>query len=228
LNWIYGCSVNNNPNILTEESARIHSITGTHKGSSNNNDVLGFDAYDTTIQFFPKGLDKIFKNLKAITINSCQLKEIYQSDLKVFPNLVYFELSFNQIEVIEEGLFKFNPHLEAVGFEESKIIHIHPNVFDHLNKLRYFWLYEIPCIDQDIWDSKVKVKEAIKVIKSNCLNSDFYSLYSQIKNIKIESKALSTKLETIEKELKNSKLSNIDALKYKFEIINNKRCLSKH
>jgi len=157
-----------------------------------------------------------------IVISICQLKEIHQSDLKVFPNLVYFDLTFNEIEVIEAGLFDFNPNLEYIIFYESKIIHIDPNVFDHLNKLKYFWFRPVPCVHENIYNSREEVLEVLKVVKSNCSNSEFLSLENQIKNLEIESKTLNseafnTKLETFEKSFKNSKFLNFRPLSYKFQ-----------
>ena len=108
---IYYCFVDNNPNILTQESAQIREIRGSHGSSKTNDDVLGFYAVSKTIQYFPQGLEKFFKNLKVIFIGSCQLKEIHQADLKPFANLVIFYLNGNPIEVIEEGFFDFNPNL---------------------------------------------------------------------------------------------------------------------
>jgi len=219
---IYFCWGTNNLNITTEESAEINSISGTHEDSKVNDDVLGFDVGFNTIQFFPKGLDKFFKNLKVINIHDCKLKEIHQSDLKVFPNLVYFKLSLNEIEVIEEGLFDFNPHLELVGFEEPKIIHIDPNVFDNLAKLSDFWFEDVPCVTKEIYDSREEVQEAIKVVKSSCSSSEFLSLDNQIKNLEIKSKTLNsedfnTKLETFEKSFNNSKFSKFRPLNYKVQ-----------
>ena len=223
VDFIYRCLVNNNPNILTEKSAELNKINGTHQDKKMNNDVLGFSAKYETIQFFPKGLDKFFKNLKIIEIKSCGLKEIHQSDLKVFPDLVNFYLSYNEIEVIEEGLFDFNPNLEAVGFwEENNIIHIDPNVFDHLNKLTYFQFSFAICVNEDVKDSRDKVQEAIKVVKSNCSNSEFLSLEIQIKNLENESKTLNssefnTNFENFEKTFKNSKFLKFRPLSYKFQ-----------
>ena len=184
--------------------------------------MVGIYAPHKTLKYFPQGLHKFFKNLKLIFIQSCQLGEIHQSDLKYFTDLVYFELVFNGIEVIEEGLFDFNPNLELVRFYESKIIHIDPNVFDHLDKLRTFWFYYVPCIKQDIYDSKEGVKDAIKIVKSKCVNSDFLELDEKIKNLQTQSRTLtfevfSEKLASFEKVLKNSKLSKFRSLKRKFE-----------
>ena len=166
---IYRCYVNNNPNILTKELAEISGVSGTHQSSKSNDDVFGISAYKKIIQFFPKGL-KFFKNLKLILFGSCQLKEIHQSDLKPFSNLVYIFLYENKIEFIEAELFNFNPNLEVVGFQETEIIHIDPNVFDHLIKLRYFWFSDGSCVGEDVEDSREQVQEVIKIVKSNCSN----------------------------------------------------------
>jgi len=219
---IYQCTVNNNLKMLTDESTQISGVSGTHERTKSNNDVIGFDIRFKTIHFFPKGLDKFFKNLKMICIHTSQLKEIHQSDLEMFKDLMYFYIYQNEIEIIEEGLFDFNPTLVVVGIWESKIIHIDPNVFDHLNKLSNFRFGYVPCVGQDIWETNVKVQEAIQVIKSNCSNSEFLSLGSQIKNLEIESKTLNsedfnTKLESFEKNFKNSKFSKFRPLNYKFQ-----------
>jgi len=218
---IYQCTVDNDLNIISEESAEISRIIGSHKGSKVNDDVTWFDALGKRIQIFPKGLDKFFKNLKMIDISYCNLKEIHQSDLKVFPNLVRFGLLGNEIEVIEEGLFDFNPNLELVGFWEDKIIHIDPNVFDHLTKLSNFWCRFVPCVEKDIC-SFGDIQEIIKAVKSSCSNSEFLSLDNQIKNLEIESKTLNsedfnTKLESFEKIFNNSTFSKFRPLNYKFQ-----------
>jgi len=219
---IYRCWVNNNLNIITEESAEISGVSGIHQGSRSNGDVLGFHASYKTMQFFPKGLDKFFKNIKEIGIRQCQLKEIHQSDLKGFPYLVDFELDDNAIEVIEEGLFDFNPDLESVEFFESGIIHIDPNVFDHLNKLSNFFLFSAPCFGEPLIESSGHIQEIINRVKSNCSNSEFLSLDNQIKNLEIDSKTLNsedfhTKLEIFEKTFNKSKFSKFRPLSYNFE-----------
>ena len=127
LGYIYQCEVKNNPNIVSQESAYINSIYGAHGISKTNDDVFGFYANQKTIKYFPSNLHKFFKNLKAIHLDPSQLQEIHQSDLKYFPDLIYFDLVYNSIEVIEEGLFEFNPNLQFVRFYESKIVHIDPN-----------------------------------------------------------------------------------------------------
>jgi len=219
---IYQCYVDSDPNIITEESAQIKGVSGEHRRDKNNNDVVGFRAGYQTIQVFPKGLDKIFGNIKFILIWFCELREIHQSDLKVFPKLVYFSSNSNGIEVIEAGLFDFNLNLEVVSFQEKKLIHIDPNVFDHLTKLSNFWFKAVPCVYENVFDSKAKVEEVLKVVKSDCTNSEFLSLENQIKNLEIESKslsfeALSTKLVSFEKSFNNSIFYKSRTLNYKLK-----------
>jgi len=128
---IYDCSVENYPRIVTHESALITRINGQHKSPRSSDDVVGFQAVNKVIGYFPRDLEKFFQNIRAIYIGSSQLGQIHQSDLKPLINLTYFCLWSNNIEVIEEGLFDFNPHLQLLGLDKNKIIHIHPTVFDH-------------------------------------------------------------------------------------------------
>ncbi|KAL7019586.1 hypothetical protein ACKWTF_011173 [Chironomus riparius] len=168
---LYDCEVKNNPNITSKESAQISSVAGSHHWFKNNNDVAGFAVKSQTVHYFPIGLHDTFKNLKLISIKKCGLKEIHQSDLKGFSKLTFLNLAFNDLEVIEKGLFDFNPNLKILGFYESKVTHIDFNAFDNLNKLTYLWVYAIPCINKDIYDSRVDVEEAIGIMKVKCVKS---------------------------------------------------------
>jgi len=185
---IYDCSVENYPRIVTHESALITRINGQHKSPRSSDDVVGFQAVNKVIRYFPRDLEKFFQNIRAIYIGSSQLGQIHQSDLKPLINLTYFYLWSNNIDVIEEGLFDFNPHLQLLGLDENKIIHIHPTVFDHLDNLRYFWLKNMPCVQENVHDSKKEVKRVIKLIKSQCISSEFLTLDEKFKNLKMHRK----------------------------------------
>ncbi|XP_070498460.1 girdin-like [Chironomus tepperi] len=210
---VYRCLVQNDPNITTKESAQITSVVGIHNNSKVNDDVIAFDVEEKTINFFPQGLEVFFKNLKAIHIYRSGLKEIHKNDLKPFPKLVNFYVTRNVIEVIEEGLFDYNLELEVIGIHESKIIHIDPNVLDHLDKLNTCAFYETPCVKQNVQDSKERVKKFIQIVKKNCANIEFLNLNTQFKKLENDSKTLSldlfgAKLSNFEEALKKSKFSN--------------------
>ncbi|KAL7011503.1 hypothetical protein ACKWTF_014291 [Chironomus riparius] len=187
-----------------------------------NDDVTGLDVRTKTMHFFPKGLYKFFKNLKLIHIIFCELKEIHQSDLMPFTNLMFLYISSNDVEVIEEGLFDFNPNLELIYFYESNVIHIDPNVFDNLNKLIRFYFAPIPCISRNIENSRENVLEAIKVVKTKCSNFEYIFLENQLKSLEMASNTLKSnhfnlQLDNLEKKFKNSKFSKFRPLNYKIE-----------
>lgn len=116
----------------------IISVTGTHLSGKEHSDVVGIYGGFGPLQTFPKGLENIFENLKAIyTTSSSQIKEIHREDLKGLPNLVELLLDNNRIEVVEEGLFDYTPNLAAISFYYNKVYHVNFNVFDNLTKLRY-------------------------------------------------------------------------------------------
>lgn len=123
------------------------------------------------INYFPRGFETFFGNIKAIFIRNSNLKEIHQGDLKSFSKLVEIYLHENSLEVLEEGLFDFNLNLEFVSFENNEIAHIGPNVFDHLNKLRYLYFDSNSCINKFAYNSISEVKNVIQIVKSQCTNS---------------------------------------------------------
>lgn len=112
--------------------------------------------------------------------------------------------------------------MQLVGLDENQIIHIHPNVFDHLDNLRYFWLKNAPCVQQNVHDSKKEVQRVIKLVKSKCTSLEFLALDEQFKafenaSLIFDSETFSEKLEIFKKSFLNSKFLNYRPLNYKFE-----------
>ncbi|XP_070501646.1 myosin-9-like [Chironomus tepperi] len=214
LGTIYRCEVQNSVTISSPDAAQIDSVTGTHLAGYNNDNVELFYVYGIgQIHFFPRGLNKIFKNLKGIQIYSTGIKEIHQSDLKYFPNLKFLSLSANSLEILEKDLFEFNPDLEVIYSNSNKISHIDPNVFDKLTKLKTLYLRSNPCIDIYADNNSTAVQNVIKTAKKQSTNSDYLNLEQKVKNLEAESSALSSeqlkeKLEKLENEVKNSKFPN--------------------
>lgn len=220
---IYHCKVISSLSITTPESAQIGVITGAHSTSKTNDDVHGLQIYGNTVELFPRGIEKFFKNLKAITLGSCKIKEIYQTDLKPFPKITYLYIPTSEIEVLEEGLFEFNTELQVLGVEGTKVTHIDPNIFDHLIKLDHFWFQQVPCADTKyIYSSRSAVEVAITNVKTRCINSEYSELDVKIKDLESEAKSLSSekfkeKLANLEKTFKASKFFKFRPLKERFE-----------
>jgi len=169
----YYCEVSTNINIISPETAFISSSSGSHLHWKNNDDVIAIIANDKNIKHFPKGLELIFKNLKAIDMEEGRIKELFQSDLKPLKNLVYLDLGKNDIEVLEDGIFDHNPHLTTISFYGNKIYHIGMNVFDNLGSLNYLVLELNRCIDMNAMFNVSGVKNIIQITKTRCQHSEF-------------------------------------------------------
>ncbi|KAL7011918.1 hypothetical protein ACKWTF_014513 [Chironomus riparius] len=213
LGTIYYCQVQNSVTITSLDAVEIDDISGYHKTGYNNDKVNAFHIVNKgKIHFFPRGLIRFFKNLKAIQIRNTGLKEIHQSDLKVFLNLKAIFLQVSQLEVLEKDLFKFNHHLEMIYLNKNKISHIDPNVFDSLTKLRHLALEFNMCTTTAGYNA-TELQNAIKIVKDKCENSDYPKMEKKVKNLEIEAnhstfQNVAKKLEKLEIEVQNSKFSN--------------------
>lgn len=229
---VYQCQVAVDPFIKTHDSAQISSVTGRHYHSESNDDVIGFRADNKTIEYFPRGLEKFFKNLQLIEIYYCPIKEIYQADLKSLTNLTYLNIYESDIEVLEQGLFDFNTELIVLGINGNKLIHIDSNVLDNLPKLMHFWFGFVPCFQENISNSRDRINSGIQKVKSQCTNAEFIIWDQKVKNLENELKLTTfenfgEKIENFEKGFKYSKFSKFRPLKNKIEVLkSNLKCSS--
>jgi hypothetical protein len=209
----YQCRMMNAVNITSLDAAQIDSISKGHKVGYNNDNVESFLVDSFQIHYFPRGLNKFFKNLIGIGIYATKMKEIHQSDLKVFPKLRVLFLDYNNLEILEENLFEFNPNLEYIHLGYNKISHIDSKVFDKLTKFKHLDLQSNTCITMNAKFDSTEVPNIIRTAQANCKNTDYSNLEKKVKNIEIESKNLISenlkeKLEKLENEIKNSKYQN--------------------
>ena len=121
---MYNCYVIKELNINSEEKAVITGASGEHFSGKSSDSEIVFYSYDRNVHFFPKGLDKVFRNLNGIILYSEPICLIQQSDLKPYTKLVFLQLADTNIEVLEDGLFDFNLELKYLALNENKILHI--------------------------------------------------------------------------------------------------------
>lgn len=198
--------------------------------SETNDDVICFHAVGKNVSFIPRGLDKIYKNLKALYVPYGRVKELRQVDLKSFPKLVYLDLGECDIRIIEDGTFDFNPNLEVIWLVINQVIHIDSNVFINLNKLSFLGMRLNPCINADVRNDLGQVKTLIEAVKEKCFDDDFYkisqdlkSLENDAKNLKLENFQLwNEKRENLEENFKSSRFTNLNLLTEKFENLRRK------
>lgn len=127
---------------------QVTSILGVHLPTKNNDDVIAFKADAARFEYFPRGLEKIFKNLLSILINYSRLREIRQIDLKPFPKLKHLDLFDNKLEFLEQDLFKFNRDLEVIWLSSNNIKVVDWSTFDGLKKLKSLYMGDNICVRQ--------------------------------------------------------------------------------
>ncbi|XP_070507879.1 uncharacterized protein [Chironomus tepperi] len=180
---LYYCDSKYDLDIFSRQSANIDEVTGKHALGKAGKDIGAVYFLNKTVKYFPQGMDKLFPNLRAIAIWGGGTKEIHQTDLKPFIKLVHFILHECEIEVLEDGLFHFNPKLKYISFHGNKIFHIHPNVFDNLKNLSWLYLGSNKCINNASENSTKSVNSLIPVVKNKCKSSEFMNLDEHLKKL---------------------------------------------
>lgn len=179
----YRCLVSNDIIIYSKENTQINTLKGTHVSGKDDDSEIYFHIDSKPIQYFPRGMEKFFKNLRGIAIWHTHLKEIHQEDLKPFPNLNNLHLTKNDIEIIQKDLFDYNPELEFVIIENAKIVHIVSTVFDNLSKLTNLYLYGNKCTSQHSFNNRTETISVINSIKQTCIGADYLSLEKKLENL---------------------------------------------
>jgi hypothetical protein len=127
--------------IATDEQANF-----IFQFDEHDHEVNCFDIDFKVLDYFPKGINKRYWNLKMIRIANSGLKRVTGNDLKNFSQLQQLSFIVNKIEAIEANLFSGNPDLYFVTFEKNRLKFIHPDAFDHLESLEYIDFKNNYCI----------------------------------------------------------------------------------
>ncbi|XP_070504474.1 leucine-rich repeat-containing protein 70-like [Chironomus tepperi] len=227
LDYVYSCMViRYNPYIISKDLTLIESVTGDHNNQKSNQDVMVFESINKKIEYFPRGLEKFFPNLKGIFIKNGRLKEIQQSDFRGYSELLYIELNGNDIEVLEDGVFDFIPQIKIIWLSENKIIHVGENVFNNLNNLVILY-FKNTCTSINIQDFQSESIRTLKNLKEKCFDQNFTKLSKKLQNLESNTKQLkredfytfSLALDNLEKEFKSSKFSYLNSIKERFLIL---------
>lgn len=168
INDVYFCDLNESlaiPNPNTD----VTSVTGDHADQKSLADVKGFRAYNKTLHYLPQGLEKYFVADKIIFIAiwGTGLKEIRQIDLAPYTKMKFFSAFNNDVQVIEQDLFKFNKNIEFISLSKNKIKFIDGNAFQNLNHLVSLYLDDNECISKSS-NGGVLVIYFIKEIRQKC------------------------------------------------------------
>lgn len=131
-----------------------------------NTRIDSFAAVSKKIFFFPKGIEKFTQHLVNLVIKNCKLKKITSKNLEKFTFLQYLDLSYNEIEVLEENLFTMKSTILYLVLNDNKIKDVHYSVFKS-NGHMYLDLENNTCVSK-LADDSLEVNKLIKLIKLQC------------------------------------------------------------
>lgn len=188
--WLLACFVENSFNVHTrnEEVTSVEFLVSPKKPKEirdfykiENVEAVNFAMKE--IRYFPKGIEKFFPKLVGVMINHSNLKEIKQEDLKDLHKIIFLDLSYNVIEILEKDLFKFNPLLKSIDLSENMIKEIDGNVFENLNSLKTLNLHSNLCVIENAI-VRYKVEKLIKELKVICMKKNQKLIINEKKDIK--------------------------------------------
>lgn len=102
---------------ITAPNTKVNIRTNTnHEEEKRNLDVEAIKFEDTIVEYFPKGLNDIFPNVTALSIDNCGLKAISREDLEGLEDLTTFYLTSNKLKSIPSNLFSDMKKLSRISF----------------------------------------------------------------------------------------------------------------
>lgn len=181
--------------IIKQRFVYVDEVIGNHEIASTDEHVKGIHFVHKVMHYLPVGIEKKFIGLIGLSVVSCNLKEITQKDLKVFPELQHLWLPSNAIETLKKDLFKFNPKLIKISLDENNIKTVHLKVFDGLSDLKFLSMSWNSCISGGF---NTDLKFLLRKIYEFCGESDESS-----------SEMLTSKISSVEMKL-NEEVSKIN------------------
>ncbi|CRL03509.1 CLUMA_CG016596, isoform A, partial [Clunio marinus] len=114
---------------IKEPNTSIRTINGNHLEGKSDKDVEVIRFRDTTVNYFPQGLNKIFPNLKAVLIHYCELKSITRKNLDGLENIQILRCDSNKITTLPDDLFRNMKKLIDISFRNNDLGCLSSKVF---------------------------------------------------------------------------------------------------
>jgi hypothetical protein len=132
--------------VITEPNQTITSINGQTESYYHSQNIKSLYFDGQTVNFMPKGLEKLFSQIEQIVIYNSSLKEIKKEDLAPFPMLRTLLTWSNDLETLSSNLFEANPELTHLKMNQEKLKFVGENILSPLNKLIRADFSSNPCI----------------------------------------------------------------------------------
>lgn len=106
---------------ITDYGTEIRSVRCVHEKYKTNKSVQRLVFKNSTIEFFPRNLHRVFPNLTHLSMSGCGLKEIIRKDLVGLENLIELDLSCNKLKSLPEDLFADMKNLQTIHFYNNEL-----------------------------------------------------------------------------------------------------------
>lgn len=212
--------------ILPENQSVIYENT-TIELINTDNGMKGFIAEDLDMLYIPRGIEVYIKNLTILIIKNCGLRKVTKQNLEKFNELLYLDLSYNQIEILEHGLFQSNKYVTKIILKSNKIKVVEGNVFNILKNLNYLDFRNTDCYS-GMQDKRREIIILVNQIETVCLNYNL-KLWNHISNNNEKFDNLTKENTIMRKEIEklsinfSKNVSNVTAIKTEDlrQIVNN-------
>lgn len=163
----YSCYL---PELLRiEENQTVTAVFGIHIEGKSNLDVgMLYIRNYTSLEYFPRGIDKFFPNLIALAIDYCDINFLNGDEISAFPNLFWFVLNFNPNLIrIPGNFFSNNPNMATIWFAGNSIKQVGENLLSSLTNLNWASFLNNYCINRIAFTS-AQIPSIIETLASNC------------------------------------------------------------
>lgn len=112
---------------FTKQCRYVSCYRGKHLAGKTNDNVQSI-SFCEKINVLPRGLHRIFPNLKHININKSSIQSISRLDFKGLVKLETFHVCLTQLTTLPDDLFEGLPKLKSVRIDNNKITFATPKL----------------------------------------------------------------------------------------------------
>lgn len=104
---------------ITRPRIIIQALVGNHVAGKSHQDVEAIGFFEGNIQYFPRGVDKLFPCLLGLQISNCGLSKISYVDLRGFSSVETIWFDSNKLKSLPTNLFDGKSKLTNINVSNN-------------------------------------------------------------------------------------------------------------
>lgn len=121
-------------------------------------------------------------NIRFVRVKNSKLQKIKTENFKNYQYLIYLDVSWNQIKILERNLFSLCQKLQRILLNNNEILFVDSAAFNNLTKLQFLTLENNHCCD-GIGENQTQVKNLINSTSLSLQKFEKLSLISTAMSI---------------------------------------------